>query len=262
MKKGKYLLLVLVTAILAISATGCGVLSENLAIKKTEAKKKSITITFDAVTSANYDTYELREYGVAYSTKSSYLSGQDSSASSLTPKQNYPRAKIKSISKQPSIKYGKRQLVTLTVTIKNLKPGTTYYFKPYVYGSYYETDKEINTSYGYGSLGNLTTLKTSSGNSKGNSVKLAKVSGMYATGAKKKAILSWRPVSKATGYEVYVSKTKKGRYKKIKKTKALYYTHKKLKPRTKYYYKVRAYNNKKGTSYGPFSKIVSAKVKK
>lgn len=244
----------------AVIATGCGVLSENLAIKKTEATTSSITITFDAITSQNYDTYELREYGVAYSVKASYLDGVDSEKSSLTPYQNYPRAKVRTVSKQPSVTYGKRQLVTLTITIDNLQSGTTYYFKPYVYGSYYNSGEEINTSYGYGSAGNMTTRRQNTSNPV--NLKPGKVDGLSAKALNGKVKLKWNSSYKASGYEVYSSKSNSGSYKRVKITKNLSFTHKKLKRKKNYYYKVRAYRNVNGKRYyGKYSRIVRAKIK-
>lgn len=83
---------------------------------------------------------------------------------------------------------------------------------------------------------------------------------------KKKAALSWKKVSKATGYEVYRKASKKGSYKKvatIKKGTTVKYTNKKLKKNKKYSYKVRAYRTVNGkTVKGSFSSVKTIKIKK
>ncbi len=87
-----------------------------------------------------------------------------------------------------------------------------------------------------------------------------------ATGGKKQVTLKWKKVSKASGYYVYRSTSKNGTYKKvatIKKGSTTKYVDKKLKAKTKYYYKVKAYTTTKGlTAEGSFSKVKYATTKK
>jgi len=82
---------------------------------------------------------------------------------------------------------------------------------------------------------------------------------------KKKAVLKWKKVSSASGYQIYMSVKKKKGFKKIttiKKVSKITYTRKKLKSKKKYFFKVRAYRkvgNK--TYYGKFSAVKSVKIK-
>lgn len=95
----------------------------------------------------------------------------------------------------------------------------------------------------------------------------SKVASFKAKNVKKKSVkLTWKKVSKATGYEVYRKSSKKGSYKKIatiKKGTTVKYTNKKLKKHKKYTYKVRAYRtvNKK-TVKGSFTSAKTVKIKK
>lgn len=97
--------------------------------------------------------------------------------------------------------------------------------------------------------------------------KPGKVASFKAKNVKKKSVkLTWKKVSKATGYEVYRKSSKKGSYKKIatiKKGTTVKYTNKKLKKHKKYTYKIRAYRtvNKK-TVKGSFTSAKTVKIKK
>lgn len=80
------------------------------------------------------------------------------------------------------------------------------------------------------------------------------------------AVIKWRKVSGANGYEIYRSTKKSSGYKKIatiKKGTIVSYTNKKLSKGKTYYYKVRSYktvNKKKG--YSAFSTVRYVKIKR
>jgi hypothetical protein len=80
------------------------------------------------------------------------------------------------------------------------------------------------------------------------------------------AVVKWKKVSGANGYEVYRSVKKNSGFRKIatiKKGTTVSYTNKKLVKGKTYYYKVRSYktvNKKKG--YSAYSSVMSVKVKK
>lgn len=79
------------------------------------------------------------------------------------------------------------------------------------------------------------------------------------------AILSWKEVKEADGYEIYMSTDKK-KYNKIqtvKKSSVTTFTMKKLKSKTTYYFKVVTYVNvgKGKKAYGGESKVVKVKIK-
>lgn len=88
------------------------------------------------------------------------------------------------------------------------------------------------------------------------------------TGAKNSkknaAVITWKKVSKVTGYEIYRSTSKSKGYKKIKtvkKNKITSFTDTKLKKGKTYYYKVRAYKTvKKQKYYSGYSKIKAVKI--
>ena len=79
----------------------------------------------------------------------------------------------------------------------------------------------------------------------------------------KKVKLTFKKVSKAVGYQIKASDSKKFKGYWTKNTKKTSYTFKKLDKNTRYYFKVRAYV-KKGNSklYGAWSKAKKVKVKK
>ncbi|WP_099467000.1 Ig-like domain-containing protein [Konateibacter massiliensis] len=82
---------------------------------------------------------------------------------------------------------------------------------------------------------------------------------------KKTAELTWKEVSKASGYEIYAATSKNGTYKKVATVKngsTVSYTVKKLKSKQKYYFKVKAYVNVSKTKvYSNDSGIKSIKIK-
>ena len=91
----------------------------------------------------------------------------------------------------------------------------------------------------------------------------AKVTGLKLK-AKKKAIeASWKKASGATGYEIQVGTSKKFKKKSTKTTKKTKLTINKLKPKTKYFVRVRAYHVANGKkTYGKWSKVTNIKTKK
>lgn len=79
---------------------------------------------------------------------------------------------------------------------------------------------------------------------------------------KKKITVKWKKVSGASQYQVYRSAKKKSGYKKVKTTKSLKWTNRKLKSKKKYYYKVRSYTTVKGKNvYSKWSNVSGKKVK-
>ena len=82
---------------------------------------------------------------------------------------------------------------------------------------------------------------------------------------KNKVRLTWKKVSKATGYEIYRSTKKKGTYKKIKtisKNKTVSFVTKLPKKKGTCYFKVRTYRKAEGkVYYGKDSAVKSKKVK-
>lgn len=76
--------------------------------------------------------------------------------------------------------------------------------------------------------------------------------------------VKWSKVTGANGYEVYMSTSKSGKYKKIKSltAKKTSLTQKKLIKGKKYFFKVKAYKNVDGGKvYSSWSKVKSVKVK-
>ena len=81
---------------------------------------------------------------------------------------------------------------------------------------------------------------------------------------KQKVVISWKKVSKADGYEIYMSSKKSSGYKKIaavKKASTVTYTKTRLKSKKSYYFKVRTYRTVGGKKiYSPYSKVKSTKL--
>ena len=108
-----------------------------------------------------------------------------------------------------------------------------------------------------------STQTTTKLNNTATVTKPAKVKSVNLKAKKKKLNVKWKKVSGATGYEVKAatnSKFTKGKKTvTVKKNKV---TIKNLKPKKKYFVKVRAYKTINGnTSYGKWSKTVKVKVK-
>lgn len=82
---------------------------------------------------------------------------------------------------------------------------------------------------------------------------------------KKAAILKWKKIKNASGYVVYRSAKKHGKYKvvkTIKKGTTVTYTNKKLKSKKIYYYKVRAYRKANGKKvFGKYSAVKKVRTK-
>ena len=78
--------------------------------------------------------------------------------------------------------------------------------------------------------------------------------------------VTWKKVDDASGYEVYRSTSKQGKFKKVKdlaRKSARSFTDRKLSKKTTYYYKVRAYRKVDGKKvYGNYSAVKGAKTKK
>ena len=94
-------------------------------------------------------------------------------------------------------------------------------------------------------------------NYESNITKNLKISWVKA--GKKQAKIKWNKISGVTGYEIYMSSSKNGKYSKIKtikNAKTITYTKTNLKKNKKYYFKVRAYKVINGQKiYGDFSKV-------
>lgn len=77
--------------------------------------------------------------------------------------------------------------------------------------------------------------------------------------------LTWSKVKGASGYEIYRSNSKDGKYSKVRtisKGSTTSYKNGKLKKSTTYYYKIRAYRKVNGKKvYGSYSSVVSVKTK-
>lgn len=92
----------------------------------------------------------------------------------------------------------------------------------------------------------------------------SKVKGVKAESKTQNQIkIRWKSIKGVTGYQIYRSTSKKGKYTKTGTTKKSYFTNKKLKAGKKYYYKIRAYKKKgKLRKYGRFSSVICIKTLK
>ena len=121
-------------------------------------------------------------------------------------------------------KYVKKGTTTSTACkISKLTAGTIYKFKV----------RAINSS----SKGAYSSVLKTATKTKTPTIK-------KTTAGTKKATIKWGKISGATGYEVYMSTSKNGTYKKVKTVKissTVKYTKTKLKKNKKYYFKIRTY---------------------
>ena len=130
--------------------------------------------------------------------------------------------------------------------------GKTYYYKVRAYKTFAHGDKKL-TSYGdWSAVASGKPVPAVPGSVK-------------AKAGTKKATVSWKKVSGASGYQVYRSTKKSSGFKNVKtitKGSTVKFVNKSLKKKKTYYYKVRAYR-KVGTTkvYGSFSAVKSVKTK-
>lgn len=133
-----------------------------------------------------------------------------------------------------------------SVIIKKLKKNKSYKYAVAAFRN--DKGKKVSGSRSY------ITAST------GTNAPLAKVK----SSANKTITVNWKRVSKAKGYEIYISTQRKGKFKKkavINSGKKKSKTIKKLKRGKRYYVKVRTYKKSKyGKIYSNFSKTVSVRV--
>ena len=144
--------------------------------------------------------------------------------------------------------YVKVKTVTGTsYKVSSLKAGTTYKFKVRAY-------KKVGDSTVYGAFSSVLTTTTKPATPT-----------LKVTAGSKKATISWKKISGATGYEIYMATSKNGTYKKIatiKKAATVKYTKTGLTKGKTYYFKVRAYKTVSKTNvYSAYSSVKSVKVK-
>ncbi len=144
-----------------------------------------------------------------------------------------------------------------TLTDKDAKPGTVYYYKVRayklkqglfgdkididsnrIYGDYSKTVKAITDP---NKVSGLTSLSSSVGSNK--------------------LTLTWNAASGAKAYQVYMLDAATGKYKRIANTSKTKYTVKNLTALTEYSFKVRAYHKLKGVVYGEFSSVYTVETK-
>lgn len=140
-------------------------------------------------------------------------------------------------------KYEKIKTLTGTsYTVKKLKAGTSYKFAVKAYS---KSDGETLWASSYKTITTATKPATPT---------------VKATAGSKQATISWKKVTGATGYVVYMQ-DEFGDYEKIGTTKNTSYTRKKLTKGETYYFRVRAYKTVDGKNiYGGY-KTVKVKVK-
>lgn len=132
-------------------------------------------------------------------------------------------------------------------TIKKLKAGTIYKFRVRAY-------KNVDGTQYFGSY--ASSVKTAT--------KTKKPSISKITTTSKKATVKWKKVSGASGYYIYMSTSKNGKYKKIKTVgkSSTSCTKTKLAKNKKYYFKIRSYKTVDGKKiYSSCSSVKSIKIK-
>jgi hypothetical protein len=107
----------------------------------------------------------------------------------------------------------------------------------------------------------VTVTGSSESTTKDSSVTVGKVTSVRASarsiGRKKRVTISWNYVSNVTGYQVYYSSSRYGKYKKLGTVTYGTSLTKTFKNKKKHYFKVRAYSTSSGkTTYGSYSKVV------
>jgi len=159
-----------------------------------------------------------------------------------------PKAVKYNVYRSTKAKSGYRKIKTVTsssYTDRKVTAGKTYYYKV----------QAVASSGAYNSA-DSAAVKAS----------LLKVPSIKVKSAKKGRVdISWKKISGASGYEIYVSADKSKGYKKkavVKKQKTVKTSVKGLKSKKKYYVKIRAYRTvDKKKVYGSYSKIKGITIK-
>lgn len=184
------------------------------------------------VASKSYNSMKISWKKVKGSNKSGYVDGYEIYRST---------SKNGSYKKVKTITSGK----TTSYTDTKLSTGKTYYYKMRAYS-------KVKGKKLYGAYSSVKSAKVEPGK-----VNLKKVSSAGYNSAK----LSWDKVSGVSGYKIYRSTSKNGRYTAVKTVKSgstVSYTDSKLTTGKKYYFKVRAYRSVNGKNiYGKYSDIKS-----
>ena len=126
-----------------------------------------------------------------------------------------------------------------------LSSGKKYYYKVKAYN---KSGKTIKLSSEYSQVVSVTPKV-----GKPSNLKISKP-------ANRTLKIKWDTAKYATGYQVYRSTSKNGKYTKVRSTKATSFENSDLKPEITYYYKVRAYCKKNDKYYySLFSDIISGR---
>lgn len=134
-----------------------------------------------------------------------------------------------------------------SVTISKLASGTNTTFQIY---SYVKVGSKVYRSAQYATIVAGTKTKTPS---------IKKVKSQVS----KSAIIEWKTVTGAEGYEIYYSTSKNGKYKLFGKVNGVSSNVTGLKAKKKYYFKIRTYRTINGkVYYSSYSSVKSAKIKK
>ncbi|MDE6149692.1 MAG: fibronectin type III domain-containing protein [Ruminococcus sp.] len=130
-----------------------------------------------------------------------------------------------------------------TYTIKNLSPGSTYWFTVKAYKIF--DNKEVSSM-------SFNTYKTSTDPETVN---------FNVTTGKGKATLKWNKVKGATGYIAYYKTSANGSWKRLTVTTGTSYTKTGLTSGKTYYFTVKAYRNYNGNTYNGSYQTISVKIK-
>lgn len=150
--------------------------------------------------------------------------------------------------------YKGNKKVKTTVTAKTtyqfnkLKANTSYAFCVRAF-------KTVNGNRQYGSVSRRLAVKTASN----------APTGWRVIAGNKSASLKWKKISGVTGYEVYMSTSKKENFKKvttIRSASKVTYTKKKLTSNKSYYFKIRSYTTKNGQkAYSNYTSVKKVRIK-
>lgn len=171
-----------------------------------------------------------------------------------------------------TVKWDKTPSATGYAVLRSDSKNGKYYVVRYIKGintvSFKDTGRAANKSYFYKVVGYVTvsgknyTGEDSAVLSVKTATKAPKIS-LQKNFKKKKVTAKWKAVSGASGYEVYMSTSKKKGFKKIYTGGRKSYTKSKLKRGKTYYFKARTYRYVNGVKvYSSYSSVKSIKMKK
>jgi hypothetical protein len=158
MNKNTIIALIATTIMLASLFGGCGIDKRTVSVKTATVKKTTTTIKVKFKTNSDYKRSLINEAGIVYSPKKSTLaytygttkdSEEYKTVENMGTKPATQFSAAKSAKVKVKKKLGKKKTFKRTLKVKNLEPGTKYYYRAFVKAKYYGQNGKTWETYQY-----------------------------------------------------------------------------------------------------------------